>query len=540
MYQRTVAAIVVVAIVMALTASTAQQRATAQQEECRTFPETGKMVCSSFLTYWKEHGGLAQQGLPVTSVFSEQSETDGKHYAVQYFERAVFELHPENKPPYDVLLSLLGTLDYKARYPGGAPGQKPNDEAGSVLFRETGKRVGGVFLSYWQSHGGLMQQGYPISDEFVARSPLDGKEYRVQYFERAVFEYHPENKPPYDVLLSQLGTFQLKRKYPGGDPAAAIPTTPPDPFPALRQRPLQLPLVRSNGSCPTTHAREIDYPTRKLLVFGNGPVYVQMLQIRQDGMLDLTRLLQSDGFYGIKAPWFSEPQYMGPILVRGRQLDEAATNRLLFGYDEGGRHQLWQEEMRLNDSCSSGWCSWPGAISISGPGCYGLQIDGEGFTYFIIFKAIYGNTPFDAEEDARNHPSAPPPEKPTAPFQEQHPGTVERKCVDVERHEVVRSGEFVAGPFRLYKEQWRPDLRPNEGKLWWVPLHQDQMRWLTVRAFSLDNPAMNRFYDFGTVASNREGDQFYPSGIPLPVAGRWRLVATSGPDWGCFDLTIDK
>ena len=42
---------------------------------------------------------------------------------------------------------------------------------------------------------------------------LDGKVYTVQYFERAVFEMHPENKAPYDVLLSQLGTYQYNRKY---------------------------------------------------------------------------------------------------------------------------------------------------------------------------------------------------------------------------------------------------------------------------------------------------------------------------------------
>jgi len=35
----------------------------------------------------------------------------------------------------------------------------------------------------------------------------------VQYFERAVFEYHPENKgTPYEVLLSQLGTFRYRTK----------------------------------------------------------------------------------------------------------------------------------------------------------------------------------------------------------------------------------------------------------------------------------------------------------------------------------------
>jgi hypothetical protein len=126
----------------------------------------------------------------------------------------VFEHHPENQPPYDILLSQLGTFQYKRKYPGGAPGQVPNTSEGSILFPETGKRLGGKFLEYWQSHGALAQQGYPISDEFMERSDLDGKTYTVQYFERAVFEYHPENQPPFDVLLSQLGTFRYKQVYP--------------------------------------------------------------------------------------------------------------------------------------------------------------------------------------------------------------------------------------------------------------------------------------------------------------------------------------
>src|SRR3712207_9370467 len=80
-----------------------------------------------------------------------------------------------------------------------------------MLFQQTGKRLGGTFLTYWREHGGLVQQGYPITDEFMEKSDLDGKTYRVQYFERAVFELHPENKPPYDVLLSQLGKFRYDR-----------------------------------------------------------------------------------------------------------------------------------------------------------------------------------------------------------------------------------------------------------------------------------------------------------------------------------------
>jgi acetyl esterase/lipase len=175
-----------------------------------TFPATGKTVRGKFLQYWTSHGGLAQQGYPISDEMQETSATDGKTYTVQYFERAEFELHPENSPPNDVLLSLLGTLRYSQRYPNGAPGQAPNDSPGSVYFPQTGKHVGGRFLQYWNDHGGLTQQGYPISDEFTETSPVDGKPYRVQYFERAVFELHPENAPPNDVLLSLLGTLRLQ------------------------------------------------------------------------------------------------------------------------------------------------------------------------------------------------------------------------------------------------------------------------------------------------------------------------------------------
>jgi hypothetical protein len=93
----------------------------AAADDCQTFPETGWQVCGAFLNYWKTHGGLAQQGYPISSTFQEKSETDGKTYTVQYFERAVFEAHPENQPPNDVLLSLLGSQKYKAKYGSGVP-----------------------------------------------------------------------------------------------------------------------------------------------------------------------------------------------------------------------------------------------------------------------------------------------------------------------------------------------------------------------------------------------------------------------------------
>ncbi len=128
-------------------------------------------------------------------------------------------------------------------------------------FQETGKTVCGKFLTYWDTHGGLAQQGYPISNPFQEKSDLDGRTYTVQYFERAVFEDHPENSAPYDVLLSQLGTFQFQRKYPEGDPSPPISTAQYDiPAPAVYIKGayvIVLGAVRYNGSVPLINP-EID------------------------------------------------------------------------------------------------------------------------------------------------------------------------------------------------------------------------------------------------------------------------------------------
>ncbi len=97
----------------------------AAADDCQTFAQTGKMICGDFLVYWRDHGGLAQQGYPISDVFDEKSDTDGITHKVQYFERAVFEMHPENQPPNTILLGLLGSQKYAAKYPGGTPGASP-------------------------------------------------------------------------------------------------------------------------------------------------------------------------------------------------------------------------------------------------------------------------------------------------------------------------------------------------------------------------------------------------------------------------------
>src|SRR5215216_5506961 len=104
------------ALVMVLASTAFPTTGIDAQGNSRTFPETGKTVSGRFLQYWDGHGGLAQQGFPITEEIQETSDTDGKIYTVQYFERAVFEYHTENRPPNDVLLQLLGVFLYGQKY----------------------------------------------------------------------------------------------------------------------------------------------------------------------------------------------------------------------------------------------------------------------------------------------------------------------------------------------------------------------------------------------------------------------------------------
>jgi hypothetical protein len=47
--------------------------------------------------------------------------------------------------------------------------------------------------------------GFPISEEFRENGVT------VQYFERARFEWRPENAPPWDVLLAHFGRWKLEQ-----------------------------------------------------------------------------------------------------------------------------------------------------------------------------------------------------------------------------------------------------------------------------------------------------------------------------------------
>src|SRR5919199_3297387 len=184
----------------------------AAQGQSRNLGPNNIPVAGRFLEVWSSHGdettNVYISGYPITQRRPEISLTDGKTYDTQWFERARFEAHPENKAPYDVLLGLLGVtltegrgaIDPATKRVRNAADQpfvgidKPADANGktAVWFQETRHSVSGKILDFWNKYGGLQVFGFPLSEQFAEVSATDGKTYQVQYFERNRFELHPE------------------------------------------------------------------------------------------------------------------------------------------------------------------------------------------------------------------------------------------------------------------------------------------------------------------------------------------------------------
>ncbi len=207
---------VVVVVLSALPSANLQA-----QGEQRCFRETGQCISGAIRRYWEQNGALAVFGFPISPLRLETIENwTGP---VQWFERDRLEDHAAEGQ--GVLAGRLG-VEYLARQ--GRPWQfRPPGEPlpGCRLFPETGYYLCGGFRAHWERNGGLARFGFPITDEIT--EVIEGRTLAVQYFERRRMEYHPQNRPPFDILLGLLGRELLL----GGPPIAPTPV-PPTPTPA--------------------------------------------------------------------------------------------------------------------------------------------------------------------------------------------------------------------------------------------------------------------------------------------------------------------
>jgi hypothetical protein len=197
-------------------------RAIQVPKDSRYFAETGHTLAGEFRAYYETHGlelgdrnitpreSLGLFGYPISEPFDEINPDTGQILRVQYFERARMELHPENQPPFRVLLGRLAAGALFARAGVEAP-ESVTIAPTCLRFNETGRTLCPPIRAFWQRSGGLPVFGLALTSARDQQNASDGKTYLTQWFERERLEYHPELRgTPYEVLLGLMGSEELR------------------------------------------------------------------------------------------------------------------------------------------------------------------------------------------------------------------------------------------------------------------------------------------------------------------------------------------
>jgi len=148
--------------------------------------------------------------------------------------------------------------------------------------------------------------------------------------------------------------------------------------------------------------------------------------------------------------------------------------------------------------------------------------------------ALIATTVARAEAEGKKWPSVSVPST-----QPEHSGTrvlfgdAPRTCVGAFSIGPLRSGELLVGGEIGGADAVKGSVRA--AKVWWMPKYPVRNDSLVVRAALLGSPSDTMRIVMTTWAwSSQKGPWFYPSATRLPKTGRWLVVATSGPNWGCF------
>jgi hypothetical protein len=171
----------------------------AQVDDNRSFPETGHWVSGEFLRFYESIPNPEQiYGYPITDAFQSNLSHDPDGTLIQYFERARFELHPENPDELRVVLTPLGEYYYDLEGPGH-PVLNPTSPSACRAVPDGGLQVCYSFLRFFDAQGGIARFGYPVSEMIRQNGRV------VQYFQRARFEWRPELPAGQQVILTDLG-----------------------------------------------------------------------------------------------------------------------------------------------------------------------------------------------------------------------------------------------------------------------------------------------------------------------------------------------
>jgi hypothetical protein len=166
-----------------------------------TFPEAGLTVTGDFLRFYNIYGGKNSLGAPI----SEEMIEGG--WWVQYFEYGRLEHHPENEPDYRVTVGWLGDLLGRRMPPLPSSAIPRNTHLTQRYYAKTGHTLSGDFLTYFDSNGGSVRFGLPISEPFLLNGQV------TQDFQSARFFWTPHDSPP--VQLEAIGLTHLTVISPG-------------------------------------------------------------------------------------------------------------------------------------------------------------------------------------------------------------------------------------------------------------------------------------------------------------------------------------
>lgn len=158
--------------------------------------------------------------------------------------------------------------------------------------------------------------------------------------------------------------------------------------PEEMRRRLRLPPIKPSEQCPAVDGRSYDGPDFGGTRLGEDPVAAIVAPsapgarpLSRRGVLRFQRYRRTN-WYGVKTLWFSEADYQGPVLMRARQLD--GRHRLAFGETPAA----FQRQIP-GSGANVGSRTWPGAMYVKAPGCYGVQVDGRTFSSVIVFIARF-------------------------------------------------------------------------------------------------------------------------------------------------------
>lgn len=181
---------------------------------------TGHSISPKFVAFYQEHGGNTVFGNPLSEEMEELCE-DNVNRPIQYFERAVLEYHDNVDPSWQVMGRQSGKAELARRH--GADMSRDafqvQSGGGEHFVAETGHTINAPFLAYFEENGGVRIFGYPLTEAFFETGD-DGVARTVQYFERAVLQYHDDESPAV-VRPRALGVAEIASTY--GDSPGSLP-----------------------------------------------------------------------------------------------------------------------------------------------------------------------------------------------------------------------------------------------------------------------------------------------------------------------------